>query len=269
MQTTSLTIDVLNVVRDGRTSTEQAVTIIDSLRSELLRVGDSVQSISEAITERLPINILPTRDQVSTSRNLVLGTGSSTESITRPQNDYRGHDVQGTEGTLTSVQSTLSSRGRCTPSCMCQCHRGSQIGMPDLLTSILGSILISYHGIPYWRPRTCNHPRCQRKSPTQVRLNYMFPRWMLRKGIHVSLSWGSVTGSGVSLHLTVPRIICGDHLVWRAIASGNLSWLQSKVEANEIFLTDVDPDGESLLMVSIVIDSPHWTCLIGFLLDRR
>jgi hypothetical protein len=110
--------------------------------------------------------------------------------------------------TLFTVHTTLNSGRRCKASCVCQCHRSSRTGTPGLLSSLAGELLLSYNGIPGWRPRTCDHPMCQRQSPSQVHLSYLFPRWILQRGLSVSLSWGTIAGSsGASLHYTVPRII--------------------------------------------------------------
>jgi hypothetical protein len=270
MRTASLTIDSIGLCNDGfrdvTASTDRAGTDINSLRSEVVRIGDTVQSISERLAERSSSNMPPTADQVSTLNSLVLATESSTSCMPSQQHHDRGHELQDADRTLISVQTTLSSARRCNPSCMCQCHKGSQTGTPGLLSNVLGRLLIWYNGIPYWRPRTCNHPKCQRKSPTQVRLNYLFPRWMLQKGIHVCLSWGSVTGSGASLYLSVPRIIPDTHRAWSATDSNNLSWLQTMVRAENIFPTDVDPRGLSLLMVSLVIVGRYCPCLTSFVL---
>lgn len=214
----------------------------------------------EEVKEWLCSNTPLTVNQSSTLGGLILDTESNTS-----DNGHRGHEVQHADRTLMSVHATLSSGRRCNPSCMCQCHKGSQTGTPAFLSSVLGSVLIWYNGIPYWKPRTCNHPKCQRKSPTQVRLNYLFPPWMLRKGIHVSLSWGSVTGSGASLHLAVPRVIGSNNGVWEAIMLKKLPWLRAMVRARKIFPTDVGPDGLSLLMVSVIIISRHCPCLTNYI----
>lgn len=163
------------------------------------------------------------------------------------------HDTQDVDNSLITVHTTLSSGRRCNVSCTCQCHKSSMTGTPSLLSSLLGTLLLSYNGIPGWRPRTCNHPMCLRKSPSQVHLSYLFPRWMLQRGLSFALSWSSsIAGSSASLHYTVPRIIAHNHPVWAAIISDNTAWLQNKLTAKEIFPTDIDFLGQSLLMVRCI-----------------
>lgn len=177
--------------------------------------------------------------------------------------DANNHNTHAVDNTLITVHTTLSSGRRCNASCTCQCHKSSTTGTPALLSSLVGKLLLSYNGIPGWRPRACNHPMCQRKSPSQVHLSYLFPRWMLQRGVSFSLSWSSsIAGSSVSLHYAVPRVISDHHPVWFAIETGNKAWLQNKLAAKKVFPTDINETGISLLMYSIGLTSYHCSSLI-------
>jgi hypothetical protein len=79
---------------------------------------------------------------------------------------------------------------------------------------------------------------------------------MLRKGVHVSLSWGSLTGAGAAIHMSVPRIIDIPGSVFWAIDDDDVSFLQAKIAAKVVFPTDaLSNTGDSLL---VVLKSPYY-----------
>jgi hypothetical protein len=148
---------------------------------------------------------------------------------------------------LLNIQAAV--RRRCLPTCRCQCHKFSKIQSPSMLSNILGQFFLRYNSISIWKSRPCNDTRCQNSSKKSVRLNYMFPQWMLRRAVYLSISWLSVMGDGVSLHLKVPRAIPANHDVWRAIKHNNIIRLQHLFSQKRVFNTDVSESGRPLLLV--------------------
>ncbi|KAH8905219.1 ankyrin [Coniochaeta sp. PMI_546] len=153
--------------------------------------------------------------------------------------------------TLVSVQTTLNTRRGCKITCNCQCHKTVAVGSPPMLSGILGKLLIGYNSIPSWKTRTCDHPKCRQNSSSRLQLTYLFPLWMLQRGLAISLSWDSLTGVGADIHIAMPRVVASDDSVWLAVHTDDVSWLQSRVAQKKVLPTDIDEDGLSLLMYAI------------------
>jgi hypothetical protein len=235
--------EVISLLRSVQTDVGIMAQSQDSRQNQLDLNVISIQKNLEKLTSELCTrDTLPEQLENDLERLVLRDPDRGT--VREHQSTRAGGD------TFLTVHTTLSSGRRCKASCTCQCHRSSRTGTPGLLSSLVGKLLLWYNGIPGLRPRTCDHPMCRRRSPSQVHLSYLFPRWMLQRGLSVSLSWGSIAGSsGASLHYTVPRIIADDHPVWNAIAMDKKDWLQNKLAAKEVLPTDIDCDGQSLLMV--------------------
>lgn len=68
--------------------------------------------------------------------------------------------------TLVSVHATLNTGGRCTK-CYCQCHKNTAIGMPGLLSGVLGKLLLTWSAATFSWTRTCDHPKCEPTRPAE------------------------------------------------------------------------------------------------------
>lgn len=210
----------------------------------------SMHSTLHDISERMKHGNLSIKNLEQQLGALVLSSESQgSATLGRGQSS---HNIQGPScNRPISIQTTLHTSRRCDVTCNCQCHKTSAIGSPHMLSGILGKLLIAYNSIPSWRARTCDHPKCRRHSPGRFNLTYMFPRWMLRRGLAFYLSWDSVTGVGADIYLAIPRVVADDAWVWRAINTSNIAWLQKRMARKEVFPTEVGENGESLLMVSL------------------
>ncbi|KAI1211572.1 ankyrin [Annulohypoxylon truncatum] len=138
----------------------------------------------------------------------------------------------------------------CSSPCMCSCHRLKRSRSPSWLSSLIGGLFLEYNTIPLVQNIQCDAISCKAKSPSSLRLYYTFPLWLLARSIEIAVSWTSLTGSGSSLHLRVPRVL-GRHRVWRAIQFGDMRWIRAHMAKKDIFCTDVNERGGTLAIVAI------------------
>ena len=80
----------------------------------------------------------------------------------------------------------------------------------------------------------------------------MFPPWLLRRGLFVSMAWDSLTNRGASLHLMVPtlmgRDVSSSGLVI-AIMVGDTQWVRDRVTESKLSPTTVSSQGTGILFV--------------------
>lgn len=192
----------------------------------------------------------PTTAQSNLGLGRVISSPNDYEEISpreKAKNDNRNLP-RNPEATLLQVQATLSRL--CPKTCRCDCHKIGKMRTPGLVSSIVGQFLVSYNSYPVWFPRVCSHPSCLNHSQSSIRLNYIFPQWMVRRAVSFSISWtSSLAGQGASMHLKVPRVIPESHDVWAAISNNNISRLQYLFAQKEVLPTDISQRGESLLLV--------------------
>ncbi|KAK0750894.1 hypothetical protein B0T18DRAFT_58311 [Schizothecium vesticola] len=98
----------------------------------------------------------------------------------------------------------------CTRDCKCQCHRTSTLLTPHWIRSAVGSLALEYNGVVSFNLKACSVATCHSGGKRLARANYMFPPWLLRRGLFVSMAWDSLTNRGASLHLMVPTLLDGD-----------------------------------------------------------
>ncbi|KAJ2984520.1 hypothetical protein NUW58_g6016 [Xylaria curta] len=138
----------------------------------------------------------------------------------------------------------------CSSTCNCDCHQIRHSRSPSWLATLIGNFFLQYNTTPLFQRPTCDKFTCTAKSRPSVRLYYVCPRWLLSRSIEFGVSWSSLTGSGSSLHIRVPRVL-EKHSIWRAIRFGDLRWVQIHVANKSVLPTDVDTWGQSLATVAI------------------
>ena len=155
------------------------------------------------------------------------------------------------EEALVQIQATLSRL--CPKTCKCDCHKLRRMRTPGFAAGIIGKFLISYNSFAVWNPRTCSHPSCLNHSATAIRLNYIFPQWIIHRALAFSISWSSgITGHGATMYLNIPRVLPESHDVWKAIDNNNVSRLQYLLKQKEVTPTDVSERGENFLLVETI-----------------
>lgn len=154
----------------------------------------------------------------------------------------------------------------CTGNCKCHCHRTSTLVTPDWVRSAVGSLALQYNGVVSLNLKACNVATCHSGGKRSARANYMFPPWLLRRGLFVSMAWDSLTNRGASLHLMVPTLM-GRHLysagVYRAFRTGDIKWIRERVVGSELSPTTVDDSGAGILSVWAMFLAKNWTTSDG------
>ncbi|KAI1804769.1 ankyrin [Daldinia bambusicola] len=106
-----------------------------------------------------------------------------------------------------SVQITAALRRPCPKDCACQCHSStSRIRSQPADSVIYGWLKSAYNSAPRLGAQRCDVATCQRRrSPS--RFSFRIPLLFCSRTLEATLSLGSITGAGASLHLHVPRNI--------------------------------------------------------------
>ena len=81
-----------------------------------------------------------------------------------------------------------------------------------------------------------------------MQLNYIFPKWLMRRSLSISTYWDFV--SGISMHLQLPRTLPNRHYLWSYIRYGNLPAIQRLLASGEVHPNDRDEDGISTVLES-------------------
>ncbi|KAK2007762.1 ankyrin [Colletotrichum eremochloae] len=147
-----------------------------------------------------------------------------------------------------SIQASV--RRSCLPLCRCQCHHHSRVQTPAWMRSVFGTLFLQYNSIPLLRPSGCDIRECRAGPSNSSRLVYLFPRWLLSRAVFIVTSWGSLTGARSSIHIHVPRLVPRDQMV-SAVYNCDIEWIKRGITNLTVLPTDVDDDGNSLLMLSL------------------
>lgn len=120
------------------------------------------------------------------------------------------------------------------PTCRCQCHRSSSVASPSSLQRILGAFSLSYNAIPIFSPIACDFAACIAASGPSLRFHDSLPSWLFLRAIVFSVSFSTITGSGASLHLKVPRSIQAQDSIWEMLRCGDLDRIDKDLQQGEI-----------------------------------
>ncbi|KAK1713078.1 ankyrin repeat-containing domain protein [Colletotrichum lupini] len=146
-----------------------------------------------------------------------------------------------------SVQKPVGRK--CTSYCKCQCHRHSRLQTPTWLRLILGTLFLEFNRKSLLGPRKCDLETCD-GAPDSTRMIYIFPQWFLLRALFVAASRDSLTGIGSSIHLRIPRIIPRDQMI-SIVYNFDIDWIKRGIINSTVLPTDIDEDGNSLLMISL------------------
>jgi hypothetical protein len=121
-------------------------------------------------------------------------------------------------GPSPAVTITSTLKPACPPNCRCQCHSTSQVWSPAWARDALGMLMLNYRSLPLLGLGRCNVPLCKDSSGSSFRLHYCFPRWVAAHALQLSMSWDSLSGTGASVFLKMPRSLDGfDYLTSRRV----------------------------------------------------
>ncbi|KAK3683416.1 hypothetical protein B0T22DRAFT_519327 [Podospora appendiculata] len=151
------------------------------------------------------------------------GEANAVEQPTTSDTEVAGSssDIQAEFTTATPMEAPLSWNGtssgemvfvrtkvrlRCGYSCSCQCHTPPvDLQTPSWVKPVLGRFFLNYQSRPLFRPVVCDKASCGNSRPTAIHLNYYFPSWLWNGAVSFSASLAGLTGSGATLHMSVPR----------------------------------------------------------------
>ena len=145
------------------------------------------------------------------------------------------------------VQLINQSTAICGRGCPCSCHKAFRI--QGLASKFLGNLFVGYSGVPGFR-QPCNFHFCRTwKSTLQVQANYVFPHWLVRRTL--SLSILSSPAFGLASHITLRNIVSATDPFLLAAEYGDKELLCTMIRECPARVNDVDVNDFSALMVSV------------------
>lgn len=142
------------------------------------------------------------------------------------------------------------ARNSCGPHCDCTCHRKLRFRSPGFLDAVFGSLFLGYQASP-WFSQGCRNGRCRRSS---TRLQYMFPKWFVKRSVALTISCSQPKGP--ELILRVLRLRPNDAFIFVCADRGYYHELKRLLENGEASVVDIDEYNNTALTVRLVIQSP-------------
>ena len=148
------------------------------------------------------------------------------------------------------VKTSLKSLDQFSRSCTCYCYPKRSIQITEVLSSLTGSMCISYSRGQIGPP--CCQTLCRRNLPTALNLTYYFPSWLLTKVVSVFLSFDPAGSPSVSLQ--VPRIRPDTSKIFHLATAGDIGGMKTMFERGLASPNDVSYRfGYSVLHVSVIL----------------
>lgn len=160
-----------------------------------------------------------------------------------------GHDSKfGFDGVI-DMRTSIKGLDRCNGSCTCCCHPKRRIQFTETLSSLTGSMCLSYVGGQI--SRSCDQSSCKRKLHTTFKLTYYFPRWFLIKVVSVLLSFDPAGSPNMSMQM--PCIRPDTSRIFHLATAGDIEGMKLMFERGLASPNDVsDTFGYSVLHVSVI-----------------
>ena len=136
----------------------------------------------------------------------------------------------------------------CNPKCPCSCHRWRFLQSPTILKEVAGSLRIIYN-IVFLSMRRCDDANCfvPRAEPV-ADMSYIFPEWICKRIIHLTLEISSIYGLRFTFRLTKmnPNTIS---LYRTATEPDGLDYMLKLLKEGPITMYDSDANGDTILHV--------------------
>ena len=138
----------------------------------------------------------------------------------------------------------------CNVNCRCACHKKSSLKSPKFLMTLLGSIMVGYNAIPGLAQR-CNDSSCKGHS-TNITYTYTFPEWFVSRVLYFNFKNEQLRGPELCLRVARVRPFTTDIFLVMGDDRDENALQQTKrlLLAGEASVLDVDPRGDSLLVVT-------------------
>ena len=137
------------------------------------------------------------------------------------------------------------TRNSCELHCDCTCHRRLRFRSPRFLDAVFGTLFLGYQASP-WFAKGCRNGRCRRSS---TRLQYMFPKWFVKRSVALTIACSQPEGP--ELILRVLRLRPDNAFVFVCAQYGYHDELQRLLENGEASLLDVDRYSRTALHVRL------------------
>ena len=137
------------------------------------------------------------------------------------------------------------ARNSCGPRCDCTCHRKVRFRSPGFLDAVFGSLFLGYQASP-WFSQRCRNGRCRRSS---TRIQYMFPKWFVKRSIALTIACSQPKGP--ELLLRVLRLRPSDAFIFVCARRGYYHELKRLLDDGEASVVDVNEDNQTALTVRL------------------
>ena len=190
-----------------------------AISSRLSVQGDQLSQLSKQILQLQTSNkkqqIAPA--QVEESRGSLISGKEQTDNtgITR----YTACNLEG----ALKVKTSINNLDRYNKSGTCCCYPRRRIQIANVLSSLVGSMCISYLGGQMSQP--CEQCICRTKLPVRLNISYYFPRWFLAMVVNIFLSFDRAGSPSVSLQM--PRIRPDTSKIFHLATAGDIGGMQS------------------------------------------
>ena len=179
---------------------------------------------------------LPSIEQAPLLSGTAVGTSSVSHTSQRPNAvvRIRAHAYQ-------------PQRSSCLPYCKCACHNVRALRSARFLQNVIGALFIGYSGYPSQALQECTEACSVTKLSFQGHVYYIFPAWLFRKALMVTVS-GKPLGN-ISLILSPRPTISNGAEIFRLVGLDDLNGIKDFMRLGLASPNDSDINGDSVLRV--------------------
>ncbi|MCJ1394383.1 hypothetical protein MMC18_007261 [Xylographa bjoerkii] len=162
-----------------------------------------------------------------------------------PQRSIRQGDIKNSSTLLPdSLRDLESSKNACAAWCSCKCHKGRSWKTAQLINSVVGSLCLTYYGLPMLA-EPCDQHACRRRQSPSFSVTYRFPKALIQRVLSMSMSFADLRGPELTVKL--PRVVDWTSPVWRPAIDGDEMVIKDLFARGEASPWDMNPIGGSVL----------------------
>lgn len=133
--------------------------------------------------------------------------------------------------------------------CACRCHIRTPLETPRWLRDLCGHLFANHIAMPWLSRRSCSLPSCKQSSHGALRVSYIFPTWLMRRMLVLSMAWKDISGPGATWTIRMPRIVSYYAPIWESIRFDRGLAVRELLRTSKSSPFDVRQDGTTLLYV--------------------
>ncbi len=153
-------------------------------------------------------------------------------------NHAQAYHVTGTVGTAS-----------CDNLCPCRCHIRTPLKTPRWLRGLCGYLFSDHIIVPGLSRRFCNLSLCKQSGNGALRVSYIFPGWLVRRMLVLSMTWKDISGPGATWTIRMPRIVPYYAPIWEMIRFDRGLAVRQSLNMSRASSFDIRHDGTTLLYV--------------------